>query len=91
MMPLKPYSHERHEIARHLGAACDCAQELGFFLSNKPRRFRDLGAGIKRGDDIDAREIETAARRIRKLSVETLEALRRAHALASIFSGEDAA
>ncbi len=89
MTKLVPYRHEREEVARHLGAACDHAQELSFYLANKPRRFRDLGAEIRRGGDIRAGEIEAAGRRIRRLCDDTLDALRRAHALAAIFSEKE--
>lgn len=92
---MTPYSHEKHELARVLGRACDQSQELYFFLTRKPDEFRRMANDVRRGQPISPSEIDRIGKRFKALAADALHSLAEAHALSTVYfpetSNEEAA
>lgn len=92
---MTPYSHEKHELARVLGRACDQTQELQFFLTRKPDEFRRMASDVRQGQTLSPSEIDRIGKRLKALAVDALHSLAEAHALAAVYypekSNEEAA
>ena len=85
---MKPYSHERHELSRALGRACDHAQELSFFLRHKPEHFRKLAKDARDGKPLSPSDLERIGKHLKGLAADALHSIAEAHALASVFNAE---
>ena len=85
---MKPYSHERHELSRALGRACDHAQELSFFLKHKPEHFRKLAKDARDGKPLSPSDLERIGKHLKGLAADALHSIAEAHALASVFNPE---
>ena len=85
---MKPYSHERHELSRALGRACDHAQEISFFLKHKPAHFRKLAKEARDGKPLSPSELERIGKHLKGLAADALHSIAEAHALASVFYSE---
>lgn len=82
------HPHERHELARMLGRACDAVQALDFLVSRKPEHLRRLAADARAGRPVPPDEISSLERRIKELAVEALQELGGADALARVINPE---
>jgi hypothetical protein len=82
------HPHERHELARMLGRACDAVQALDFVVSHKPAYLRRLAADARAGRPVAPDEISSLGCRIKELASEALQELGGAYALARVIHPE---